>query len=149
MFVGRYVHNIDEKGRIILPAPFRRSLEEQGADKIIVTCGLDKCLSLYTREEWMKTIDKMKEIALSNSEVESVIYKMCVDAAECVIDDQGRLNIPNNLKECVSLKKEVVIVGRMNKIEIWDKGLWEVCYQEILKSSSSEKVIQALKGLWI
>ncbi len=149
MFVGTYSHNIDEKGRIILPASFRRSLEEQGASsKIILTGGLDKCLSVYTREEWEKAVEKMKQVAAVKPVVEYAIRRMCADAAECGIDDQGRLNIPSNLKEYGGLKKEVVTVGRMNKMEIWDKGTWDAEYKEMVETSLSD-VVQGLRGLWI
>lgn len=150
MFVGSYSHNIDEKGRIIFPASFRRSLEEQGASsKIIVTGGLNKCLSVYTCEEWEKAVEKMKQAATVKPLIEYAIRRMCADAAECGIDDQGRLNIPLNLKEYGRLKKEVVTVGRMNKLEIWDKGLWDAEYKEMIEASLSDVVVQELKGLWI
>jgi MraZ protein len=149
MFVGKYSHNIDEKGRVILPASFRRALEEQGASNKIIITGMNKCLSMYTREEWEKSVEKMKQIAESKPEAEYVIRRMCADAVECSIDEQGRLNIPLNLKEYGGLKKEVVTVGRMNKLEIWDKKLWETEYQKMVEISLSENVTQVLSGLWI
>lgn len=150
MFVGKYSHSIDEKGRIILPASFRRSLEEQGAsNKIVITCGLNKSLSVYTCEEWEKAVEKMKQAAMIKPKIEYAIRRMCADAAECGIDDQGRLNIPSNLKEYGGLKKEVVTVGRMNKMEIWDKGLWDAEYQEMVETSLSDDVAQELRGSWI
>jgi len=149
MFVGKYFHSIDEKGRVILPASFRRALEEQGASNKIIVTGLNKCLSAYTREEWEKAVEKMKQAAAVKPEVEYVIRRMCADAAECGIDDQGRLNIPLNLKEYGKLKKEVVTVGRMYKMEIWDKELWNTEYQKMVEVSSSENATQALSGLGI
>ncbi len=149
MFVGKYSHNIDEKGRVILPASFRKALEKQGASNEIIITGMNKCLSAYTRQEWEKSVEKMKQIAEVNPEAEYIIRRMCADAAECSIDEQGRLNIPLNLKEYGGLKKEVVTVGRMNKLEIWDKGLWETEYQKMVETSMSENVTQKLNGLWI
>jgi len=149
MFLGTYFHNIDEKGRVILPASFRRALEEQGASNRIIITGQNKCLSVYTREEWEKSVEKMKQIAMVKPEAEYIIRRMCADAAECGIDEQGRLNIPVNLKEYGGFKKEVVTVGRMNKMEIWDKGLWAAEYQKMVETSLSESVTKELNGLWI
>lgn len=149
MFLGKYFHNIDEKGRVILPASFRKVLERQGASNEIIITGINKSLSVYTRQEWEKSVEKMKQIAEVNPKAEYIIRRMCADAAECAIDEQGRLNIPLNLKEYGGLKKEVVTVGRMNKLEIWDKGSWETEYQKMVETSSSEDVTQTLSGLWI
>ncbi|MEW6621023.1 MAG: division/cell wall cluster transcriptional repressor MraZ [bacterium] len=131
MFVGEYSHTIDEKGRVIMPASYRRVLEEKGIKKIIITSGVGNCLSAYPPDEWFKTLEKIKEIPTGKKEVRNFIRKFCADAMECSIDEQGRLNIPPKLRQLANLTKEIIIIGLIEKMEIWDKDVWTEHYKSI------------------
>ncbi|MFH1562511.1 MAG: division/cell wall cluster transcriptional repressor MraZ [Nitrospirota bacterium] len=131
MFVGEYSHTIDEKGRMIMPAPYRRVLEEKGIKKIIITSGVGNCLVAYPPEEWFRLLDKIKNIPTAKKEVRDFIRKFCADAMECPIDEQGRLNIPPKLRDLAELTKEIVIIGVIEKMELWDKERWVEQYKSI------------------
>lgn len=120
MFMGEYNHGIDAKGRIIVPAKFRESLGET----FVVTMGLDGCLFLYPQEEWDRFAADLKSLPGSREARQLQRYFMA-GAALCDVDKQGRVLIPQKLRDHAGLKKEIVFVGVMNKIEIWSKERWE------------------------
>lgn len=131
MFVGEYVHSLDEKGRMIMPAPFRRVLDEKGIKKVLITCGAENCLVVYPPEEWIRILEKIKDIPTSKKEVRNFIRKFCADAMECAIDEQGRLNISPKLRNLAKLDKEIIIIGLIEKMEIWNKEIWTQQYKSI------------------
>lgn len=116
MFMGQYEHSIDAKGRIIIPARFRENLGES----FVVTRGLDGCLFLYPDAEWQKFVEKLQSLP-SNQNTRRMQRQFLSKAMEVAIDKQGRILIPSLLREIASLEKEVVFVGMMNRIEVWDK----------------------------
>lgn len=120
MFMGEYQHNIDSKGRLIVPAKFR---EELGAT-FIVTKGLDKCLFAYTKDEWKVFEEKVRKLPLTNKDVRKFVRFFFSGAVECETDNQGRIMIPQNLREYAVIKKEIVSIGVSNRIEIWSKENW-------------------------
>lgn len=121
MFFGEYAHNIDKKGRLIVPAKFREKL----GNKVIVTKGFDHCLALYTIEGWEKMYQKLLQLPSNKKEVRTFVRMLTAKAAECEIDSQGRILIPATLIKEASLDKECVITGNLTKIEIWSKENWE------------------------
>lgn len=143
MFVGEYSHGLDEKGRMIMPAPYRRVLEEKGIKKVIITCGVGNCLVVYPPDEWLRLLEKIKDIPTAKKEVRNFIRKFCADAMECSIDEQGRLNIPPRLRKLANLTKEIVIIGLIEKMEIWDKDLWAQHYKSI--SETYEENVEKLE----
>lgn len=120
-FIGEYSHSIDKKGRIIIPAKFRETLQ----GKVFVTRGLDGCLMAYTLEQFAKLAAQIN--AMPNTKRAVREYKRLVlgPAAECEIDNQGRILLPANLIDMAKLDKDCVVVGTGNAIEIWSKELWE------------------------
>lgn len=120
MFMGEYSHTIDAKGRIIVPAKFRESL----GDNIVVTKGLDNCLFVYTSEDWRKFEEKLRTLPLTNKDARKFTRFFLAGAAEMEIDKQGRILIPSVLREFAALEKDVVLVGVVSRIEIWDKARW-------------------------
>ena len=120
MFMGEYDHTIDGKGRIIIPSKFREALGE----KFVITLGLDGCLFLYPMDEWESFIAELKKLPGSKEGRQIQRYFMA-GAASCEMDKQGRVLIPNKLREHVDLIKDVVSVGVINKIEIWSKKRWD------------------------
>ena len=120
MFKGEYSHTIDTKGRVIVPAKFREKLGEES----VVTKGLDGCLFVYPRDEWTKFEEKLKTLPLNRKDARAITRFFFAGAADCEIDKQGRALIPKGLRQFAGLEKDVVMVGVMNRIEIWSKDRW-------------------------
>ncbi len=121
MFIGEYQHSIDAKGRIIVPSKFR---EELGY-KFILTKGLDNCLFIYSMEEWTKFQERLSTLPMASKEARTFVRYFFSGAVECEIDKQGRLTIPQNLREHAKIDKEVVTIGVMSRVEVWSKQQWE------------------------
>jgi len=120
MLLGEYNHNIDEKGRVSVPAKFRDDL---GAS-FIVTKGLDNCLFIYSKTEWNTFETKLKDLPLTNPNARNFIRFFFSGATECELDKQGRINIPQNLREYAGLNKDLSIIGVSTRVEIWDREKW-------------------------
>ncbi len=125
MFIGEYSYIIDHKKRVAIPSKFRKVLGK----KAIVTKGIDKCLTVYTFSEWKKVAKKLEELPSSRVNVRGFVRVMLSGAVDITLDKLGRILIPDYLKEYAGLKKDVVVVGLSNKIEIWDKVSWKT-YKE-------------------
>lgn len=120
MFMGEYRHTIDEKGRVIIPAKFR-----EGFDKtIIVTRGLDKCLFLYPPYEWKVLEEKLLTLPLTKKDARAFTRFFFSGAHECLLDKQGRINLPDLLINYALLEKDCVIIGVSNRMEIWNTSNW-------------------------
>ncbi len=120
MFMGEYQHNIDTKGRIIVPAKFR----EQLGDTFVITRGLDQCLFGYPMNEWKEVEKKLKALPLTKKDARAFTRFFFSGATECELDKQGRINLPTPLLTYASLQKECIIIGVSNRIEIWSKEIW-------------------------
>ena len=120
MFMGEYVHTIDAKGRIIIPSKFREELGEE----FVLTLGLDGCLFAYPYSEWQIFVEKLKTLP-GTKEARQLQRYFMAGAAACQADKQGRILIPAKLREHAALEKDIVFVGVLNKIEIWNKERWE------------------------
>ena len=120
MFMGEHNHTVDAKGRIIVPAKFREELGEE----FVVTLGLDGCLFVYPNNEWISFVNELKGLPGSKEARQLQRYFMA-GAANCEVDKQGRILIPQKLRDHAGLDKELVFVGVLNKIEIWSKERWE------------------------
>ena len=120
MFIGEYQHSIDEKGRMAVPAKFRLALKK-GA---IVTRGLDNCLFLYTKTEWEKLAEKLAALPISQSNSRAFSRLMLAGAMDVELDKQGRVILPEYLRQFSGIKKNLVIAGLYNRLEIWDQDLW-------------------------
>ncbi|TFB23306.1 division/cell wall cluster transcriptional repressor MraZ [Filobacillus milosensis] len=120
MFMGEFQHNIDSKGRIIVPAKFREGL----GDSFVLTRGLDNCLFAYPQEEWRILEEKLKKLPLTKKDARAFTRFFFSGAIECEIDKQGRINIPSPLRNFADLEKECIIIGVSNRIELWSKDKW-------------------------
>ncbi len=116
MFMGQYEHSIDTKGRVIIPAKYREELGEN----FVVTRGLDGCLFLYPQAEWQNFVEKLQKLP-SNQNTRKMQRQFLSKAMEVAVDKQGRILVPSLLREIAALEKDVVFVGMMNRIEVWDK----------------------------
>lgn len=120
MFIGEYEHNVDVKGRVIMPAKLREDI----GDKFIITKGLDGCLFAYSQSEWANFEEKLKSLPLAQKNARNFVRFFLSGAVECEIDKQGRFLIPVNLREHANLDKEIVIIGVGTRLEIWNRELW-------------------------
>lgn len=121
MLMGEYRHNIDDKGRLIIPSKFRDELGEE----VIVTRGLDNCLFVYSATEWDKVVSKLKGLPFTKKDARSFIRFFLSGATAASFDKQGRTNIPIPLIEYAELNKECVVIGVNDRLEIWAKDKWQ------------------------
>jgi MraZ protein len=120
MFIGEYQHSIDAKKRLAVPSKFRPDLK----NKIVVTRGLDKCLFVYPLSVWEELAEKLGSLPVGESSTRSFIRIMLAGAVDVEVDKQGRILIPDYLKKYAGLKKNIVIAGLYNRLEIWDEKKW-------------------------
>lgn len=120
MFSGQYDHSLDSKGRLIIPAKFRPLLEEG----CFLTRGLDGCLFLFPLGVWKELRQKIQQLPLTNP-VARAFSRLIFSGEECQLDRQGRILIPNHLREFAQLKDKVVVVGLGNRVEIWSEQGWD------------------------
>jgi len=120
MFIGEYSYKIDNKKRLAVPNKFRSSLSKI----VVITRGLDNCLFLYSEKEWEKLAEKLSRLPLSQKDARGFARIMLAGAMEVKIDKLGRILIPDYLKRYASLKKNVVIAGLYNRIELWSEEKW-------------------------
>ena len=120
MFIGEYSHNLDTKGRLAIPAKFRREL----AKGAVVTRGLDNCLFLYTKQEWQKLAEKLANLPISQANGRAFARLMLAGAMDVKLDKQGRIVLPEYLRRFANLAKNTIIAGLYRRLEIWDKSVW-------------------------
>ena len=120
MFMGEYNHTIDAKGRLIIPSKFRELLGEE----FVLTKGLDGCLSIYPMDEWKAFEEKLRALPLTNKNARTFTRFFVAGATNCELDKQGRILVPQTLREFAGLEKEVVLTGNLDRIEIWSKEKW-------------------------
>lgn len=119
MFMGEFHHNIDEKGRLVIPNKFRSELGQN----FIITRGLENCLYVYSMDEWNSLVAKLKSLPFTKKDARIFIRSFFSGATECEFDRQGRINITSPLVSYADIDKECVIIGANDRIEIWsDKG---------------------------
>jgi MraZ protein len=138
LFLGQYQHNLDYKGRTSIPKKFRAQVQK-GA---ILTRGLDRCLFLYPKEEWEKLSFRIANLPLTGSDAREFSRYLFSGAVEVSFDSLGRITIPDYLKAHAELRKELVIIGVLNRIEIWSKRRWNLFNKKL--SSESEKTAEKL-----
>lgn len=143
MFIGEYTHNIDTKRRVALPKKFRELL----GDTVVVTRGLDKCLFVYSMNEWERLARKLSKIPMGEASNRSFVRIMLSGASDAELDSQGRILVPEYLKEYAGLTKNVIIVGLYDKLEIWDEDKWNK-YKEKTEDDT-EKIAEELGKLGI
>jgi len=126
MFLGEYTHNIDTKKRVAIPAKFRNEVGK----KVVITRGLDSCLFVFTQNEWKKLAEKLGALPFGKKDARGFSRLMLAGAMEVGVDSLGRILIPDYLKAYASLKKQVVVTGVYNRLEIWDTKNWEIYKQK-------------------
>ncbi|TDL98780.1 transcriptional regulator MraZ [Macrococcus brunensis] len=126
MFMGEYSHQMDVKGRLIIPARFRDELSEH----FVITRGLDRCLFGYTHAEWHKIEEKLTALPITKKDARKFMRLFFSGAVEVELDKQGRINIPANLRAYAGLSKECIVIGVSSRIEIWDRTEWQKFNEE-------------------
>lgn len=124
MLIGEYQNSIDAKGRIIIPAKYREDL----GFRLIMTKGIENCLYIYSIEEWGRFEEKLQQLPIAESR--SVVRYFFASAVECEIDKQGRLTIPQHLREHARIDKELVTIGARNRVEVWSRQEWDIYNNE-------------------
>lgn len=120
MLMGEFQHNIDAKGRLIVPSKFRDNLGES----FIVTRGLDGCLFGYPMEAWNELKEKLKNLPLAKRESRQFTRFFYSGAVECTLDKQGRINLPKTLVDYAKLEKACYLIGVSERFEIWSEERW-------------------------
>jgi MraZ protein len=136
MFYGENQHSIDPKGRVIIPMKYRHKL----GNAFMITRGLEKCLFVYSPEEWEKVVESLGTLNSAEKNARDVTRFFFNNAEECELDSQGRVLVPQNLREYAGLAKDVYINGVKNRVEIWDKKIYEDYKDESTFESIAAKI---------
>ena len=121
MFLGTHTPRLDEKGRLILPAKFRDDL----AGGLVITRGQDRCLQIWPMETFIEQTSALRNASASSKQVRDYQRMLASGASDEVPDKQGRITIPPHLRAYAGLDKECVVVGAMNRVEVWDAASWQ------------------------
>ncbi|MBI4394988.1 MAG: division/cell wall cluster transcriptional repressor MraZ [Candidatus Omnitrophica bacterium] len=144
MFYGQFEHALDAKDRVIIPSKFREIFKETYAEKFFITRGLDRCLFVFTEEEWKSQERKFKDMSFTKEDSRKFNRLYFSGACEVLCDKQGRILIPIYLKSYAEIKENVVIIGVSDRIEIWAKEKWDQFFKDNLGSFEqlAEKLIE-------
>ena len=134
MFYGEYLHKLDKKNRLIIPARFREGIGDNFIEKFYLTRGLDDCIFMFPESEWKTQENRFKSMSFTKEKARKFQRQFFGGAFEAVPDKQWRILLPDPLKEYAKLSKNIMIVGVSNRVEIWDKNVW----QEYSTSSKQE-----------
>ncbi len=145
MFYGEYIHGIDRKGRLILPSRFREVAKDHGMERFFLTRGLDRCIFMFSEDEWIVQEQKFRNFSFTKKESRSFNRLFFSGVIDVKPDRQGRFIIPGYLKEYAEIKKDTVIIGISNRIEIWDKNIWAQFYNT--SKESFEEIAEKLINL--
>ena len=140
MLMGKYLNSIDSKYRMIIPSKFR----DQLGYTCVLTRGIDNCLYIYPADEWEGLMGKLSSLPMSDPDARAFVRHFYANAVECDIDRQGRMTIPQDLRDWAGIKKELITVGLLDKIEIWSKDNWEDTNNktELEQSDFAKKMIE-------
>lgn len=125
-FKGRYYYSLDPKGRVIIPAPFRDTISSSYSPVLVVTISfIDKCLVVYPLEVWKKHETQVLSLPKTEEAVQRYMRKVIGSAVEVPFDKQGRIQVPVSLRQEAEVNSDLVIVGQLEYVEIWDKANWD------------------------
>jgi len=131
MFIGEYSHSVDPKKRLALPSKFRKELGKT----VVVTRGLDKCLFVYPMSAWKELAQKLGTMPIGEAHTRSFVRLMLAGATDTTMDSQGRVLVPDYLKEYAGLDRDVIVAGLFNRLEIWDTEKWQTYKQDAEKNT--------------
>ncbi|GAA3628530.1 division/cell wall cluster transcriptional repressor MraZ [Microlunatus ginsengisoli] len=142
MFLGTHTPRLDEKGRIFLPAKFRDEL----AEGLVVTRGQDRCLAIWPLSDFVEQTQKLRNAPSSSKQVRDYQRMLASGASDETLDKQGRLTIPAPLRAYAGLDKDVVVVGAINRVEVWDAAAWQT-YSEAQETEFADMNDDMFPGL--
>lgn len=143
MFLGRYDHQLEEKGRLSIPKKFRSQLEPG----CVISAGLDGCLFVYPKTTWEQLIQKVSNLPLTQADARSFSRSLTYDAVEVEIDSVGRILIPDYLRASAKITTNCVVAGALDRIEIWASELFDAYHAQI--SARKEEIAERLKDAGI
>ena len=143
MLIGEYLHTLDSKKRLSLPARFRKEVGR----KVVVTRGLDSCLFMFPQKSWEKIAQKVSDLPVGQADTRGMSRFLLAGAVEVEVDSAGRILIPDFLKEFADLKSRVVLAGVSDRVEIWNERVWEEYKRRIEKGA--DQMAQTLGDLGI
>ncbi len=126
MFTGEYQHALDNKGRVTVPSRLREALGE----RFLITKGLDRCIFVYPLAEWARLQQKLRKLKMTNPQSRAFKRIVFSGAMEVEADKQGRVLIPNKLREYAGIEKDVILIGVGERVEIWSENAWNDYYEE-------------------
>jgi MraZ protein len=136
-FRGQYTNTLDDKGRVAIPAKFRKALDAAVGDVFVVTTGFDGCLFTFPRDVWERKEAQLLEQPFTNPRARKAVRLLLASAYETECDLQGRINLPHNLIEWARLQKEVLINGTLDHLELWDPQVY-AAYMGDIRTSFEE-----------
>jgi MraZ protein len=137
-FIGRYYHALEQKGRVSIPKTFRQSLGETA----VITRGLDGCLYLFESDNWQAVAAQAASMPLTQGQARAWVRLLAHNASEVRFDHLGRILINDDLRQQAGLSKDVVIVGSLTHIEIWDRATYHTYLDKI--SAQAEAIAESL-----
>jgi MraZ protein len=143
MLIGEYLHTLDSKKRLSLPAKFRKEVGK----KVVITRGLDSCLFMFPMRAWEEIAEKLKALPIGGADTRGMSRFLLAGAVETEVDGAGRILVPDFLKDFADLKSRVVLAGVSDRIEIWNEKNWEEYKRRIEKSA--DQMAQTLGDLGI
>jgi MraZ protein len=141
VFLGRYTHNLDTKGRLAIPARYREALSEG----LVLTRGIDRCLALYPLTAWQPLAEKVAALPLTDADARNFRRLVFAEAADLTLDAQGRILIPPELRRYAELEREAIVVGVDASIEIWSPQRWTAVAASL--DSDAAEIAQRLATL--
>ncbi|MDB5224892.1 MAG: cell division protein MraZ, MraZ protein [Candidatus Adlerbacteria bacterium] len=143
MLIGEYLHTLDNKKRISLPAKFRKEVGR----KVVLTRGLDTCLFMFPEKAWNTIAEKLAQLPVGQADTRGMSRFLLAGAVETEVDSAGRILVPDYLKDFAQLKSRVVLAGVSDRIEIWNEKTWEEYTRRIERSA--DQMAQTLGDLGI
>jgi MraZ protein len=141
MFLGRYNHTLDVKGRLAIPARYREAL----AEGLVLTRGIDRCLALYPLAAWRPLAEKVSALPLSDPDARAFRRLVFAEAADLALDTQGRILVPPELRRYAGLERDAVIIGVDTALEIWSPERWQAV--EAVMDADGAAIAQRLASL--
>lgn len=143
MLIGEYLHTVDDKNRLSLPAKFRKELGK----KVVVTRGLDTCLFMFPSSSWQRIAEKLSALPIGQADTRGLGRFLLAGAIETEVDSAGRILVPEYLRDFAGLKGKVVVAGVLERVELWDEDLWKNYTRRVEKQA--EGMAQKLGDLGI
>jgi MraZ protein len=140
MFFGEFEYKIDEKGRVPVPPKFRGALREG----VVLTPGLEKCITAYSLSEWKKVAATLTTGAVSSAKLRRLNRAVFATAFSLEVDRQGRVSLPAPLRQYALIEDDVVIIGANNYLELWNKELWEA--EKAVSQEQAGQIIESIEG---